>query len=155
MRTPVRIALLLLTSTWLTACVSSYVLVGTPRLPIPTSAVSVFVQAPAARYEEIAILETSSARSVALTPQGRIDTVIRRLKSAAAKLGANGIVVHALADGAPAAIGAGFGLGLVGTHGTVGFSVGGSGETSGKIGRATAIYLPAPPTAPPPATMTP
>ncbi len=112
-------------------------------MPIRASGVSVLVKAPAAPYEEIAILETSSAQSLAWGEQGRIDTVIRRLKREAAKLGANAIVVHALADGAPQSVGAGLGAGLVGTHGTVGIGIGGDGSTAEKIGRATAIYLPA------------
>jgi hypothetical protein len=137
---------LLLMSVSLTACVSSYLLVGHPRVPIPASDVRVFVKAPAAPYEEIAILETSSARSLAWNAQGKIDAVIRRLKHEAAKLGANAIVVHVLADGAPASVGAGIGTGIVGVHGTVGIGIEGeAGTAAEKIGRATAIYLPAMP----------
>jgi hypothetical protein len=122
---------------------SSYLLVGTPRPPISADAVRVLVRTPSDPYEEIALLETSSARSLAWSEQAKIDRVIRRLQSEAARLGANAIVVHVLADGVPASIGAGLGAGLVGTHGTVAIGAGGSAQGGAeKIGRATAIYLP-------------
>jgi len=137
---------MLVLSLGLHACVSSHLLVGNPRAPIPAGEVRVFVQTPAAPYEEIAILETSSARSLAWNQQGKIDAVIRRLKREAARLGANAIVVHVLADGAPTSIGAGIGTGLVGSHGTLGIGFESEGSTTAeKIGRATAIYLPAMP----------
>jgi hypothetical protein len=141
-----RLIALTMLSLALGACVSSYLLVGTPRAPIPASGVSVLVKTPAADYEEIALLETSSARSFSWTSQAKNDTVIRRLKREAARLGANAIVLHVLADGAPAAVGAGVGAAIVGTHGSVGFGVAGEGATAEKIGRATAIYMPAAPT---------
>jgi hypothetical protein len=124
------------------ACVSSQIVVGTVRKPIAVAQVQVYVKRPSTEFEEIAYLETSSARSWSFTDSGRTRVVIERLKAQAAKLGANGLLLQAVSDQTVDAIGAGVGAALVGTHGTVGVGYGVPGSKTDKIGRATAIYLP-------------
>jgi hypothetical protein len=55
----------------LIGCVTSHVLVGTPRPPISPDQVRVYMHPPT-RYEEIAILDSSSRDSWTFTAQGRL-----------------------------------------------------------------------------------
>jgi hypothetical protein len=135
------------------ACVSSQILVGTPRQSIAVAQVQVYREPPAS-FEELAYLETSSAHSWSFTDDARTRVVIERLKAQAAKLGANGLWLQAVSDQTVDATGAGLGAALVGTHGSVGIGYGVPRSKTDKIGRATAIYVPPappvlPPTAPP------
>jgi len=138
-----RSALLVALSLSLGACVSSHILVGTARKPIAVAQVQVYVKPPGTDFEEIAYLETSSAHSWSFTDDARTRVVIERLKAQAAKLGANGLLLKAVSDRTVDAPGAGVGAALVGTHGSVGVGYGVAGSKTDKIGRATAIYLPA------------
>ena len=71
----------------LAACQSSHVLVGAPRPPIDPAGGKVYLQPPS-QYEQVALLEASSAASGAFTRQQKTDKVISRLKAEAAALGA-------------------------------------------------------------------
>lgn len=88
---------ILLMSAGLTGCVSSHIIVGTVRPPIPAEQVQIYLHPPEG-YEEVAVLQTSSQNSVQFTSQGRIDIVIERLREEAAKLGANGILLESVGD---------------------------------------------------------
>ena len=61
-------------------CVSSYVLVGRARPAISPDLVQLYLHPPAGKYEEIAILDTSSRDSFSFTAQGKADAVVVRLK---------------------------------------------------------------------------
>jgi hypothetical protein len=125
----------------LAACVSSQILVGTPRKPIAVAQVQVYLRPPAADFEAIAYLETSSEHSWSFTDDSRTRIVIDRLKAQAAKLGANGLLLQAVSERVVDGVGAGAGAALVGTHGSVGLGFGVAGSKTDKIGRATAIYV--------------
>ena len=87
----------LLVAGMLAACTSSHLLVGQARGSISPDQVQVYLRPPA-RFEEIALVESSSRASFAITAQARMDKVIERLKKEAALLGANGIVIQNVAD---------------------------------------------------------
>lgn len=55
--------------------------------------VKIYFRPPDKRYEEIGVLEASSAGSWAVSSQGKMDKVIARLKEQAAKRGANGVLL--------------------------------------------------------------
>ena len=74
----------------LSACATSHVMMGQPRPPISPALVQVYFHPPAAKYEEIAMLDTSSRGGFGFTAQGKTDIVINRLKEEAAKLGPMG-----------------------------------------------------------------
>jgi hypothetical protein len=79
----------------LAGCASSRaVLVGRARAPISPDRVQIYLQAPDSAYEQIANLTASSRGSFAVTTPRKIDKVIERLKKAAARLGANGLLLH-------------------------------------------------------------
>lgn len=124
----------------LTACTSpsSHVLVGHARSPISPEQVQVYLQPPA-RYEEIAIIDSSSRNTAALSPQAKTDKVIERLKQEAASLGANGILVRDVGDQSTGSVGTGIGT-TSGNHSVVGTGV--SANVFVKSGSAVAIYVP-------------
>ena len=124
-----------------TACVTSHVLVGPARAPILPSQVQLYLQPPAGKYEQIAVLDTSSKHSFSFTAQGKTDVVIRRLKQEAAKLGANGILLQEIADEPVGSVGTGVGTDFTGAHGSISLGLSGSGFLLQKFGSGIAIYL--------------
>jgi hypothetical protein len=123
------------------ACVSSRVVVGNTHAPLLPGQVRLYLEAPEGKYEQIAIIDTSSKYSFSFTPQAKADVVIRRLKEEAAKLGANGILLQEVADEPVGSIGTGVGTEYTGTHGSISLGLSGSSLLSQKFGRGIAIYL--------------
>ena len=74
----------------LAACATSHVMLGKARPPISPDEVQIYDRPPPGPYQAIARLDTSSQGSFSFTAQGKTDAVISRLKTEAAKLGANG-----------------------------------------------------------------
>jgi hypothetical protein len=92
-------SIVLATIFFLVGCAaSSLILVGKSRPPISPEAVKLYIKPPS-KYEEIAILDSSSKSSWAVTDQGKMDVAIQRLKEEAAKVGANGILINGTGDG--------------------------------------------------------
>ena len=130
------------TATLLAAgCVTSHVIVGKVRPAISPDQVQLYLHPPAAKYEEVAILDTSSKDSFSFTAQGKTNAVINRLKGEAAKLGANGILLQDVADQAVGSGGIGVGTGVSGGHGSVGLGFSSSDTKYAKSGRGVAIYV--------------
>ena len=124
----------------LSACATSHVLVGTPRPPISPTEVKVYMKAPA-KYEQIAVIESSSRASWTFSAQGKTDKLIERMKDEAAKLGANGILIQGIGDRPGGSVGLGFGGMHFGGNSATGVGVGGSGTTYQKAGNALAIFV--------------
>ncbi len=120
----------------LVGCASSHVLVGTQRPPIDASQVMVYLQPPV-KFEQVAILEASSAGSPAFTSQQKTNKVMARLKQEAAALGANGILLQGVGNQSGGAVvtssGTAYGGGYTGT----GIAV----PVMHKSGSAIAIYV--------------
>ena len=124
----------------LAGCVSSHVLVGTPRPPIQPSEVHVYLQPPA-QYQQIALLQSSSRAAFAISAQAKTDKVIERLKREAASLGANGIVLQGLGDQAGGAVQ--LNSAELSSSGKSAIGVGTSVAAYSKSGSAVAIFVPA------------
>jgi hypothetical protein len=123
------------------ACVTSQVLIGKARAPILADQVQLCLEPPAIAYQKIAIIDASSKYSLAFSAGAKNEVVIRRLKEAAAKLGANGILLQEIADSPIESIGAAAGTEFSGAHGTIELGLGGSVLLSEKFGRAIAVWL--------------
>jgi hypothetical protein len=89
----------------LSGCATSHVMVGQARPPISPDQVQIYLHPPAGKYLEIALLDTSSRSSFAITAQGKTNVVMNRLKAEAAKLGANGILLEGVGDQAGGSVG--------------------------------------------------
>lgn len=123
------------------ACVSSHVLVGNTRAPLSPGQVRLYLEAPAGKYEQIAIIDTSSKYSLSFTTQGKAEVVIRRLKEQAAKLGANGLLLQEIAEEPVETIGTAVGTEHESARGSISLGLSGSGLLLQRFGRGIAIYL--------------
>jgi hypothetical protein len=92
----------------LSGCATSYAMAGEARPPISPDQVQIYLHPPANKYSEIALLDTSSKGSFAMTAQAKTNMVMDRLKAEAAKLGANGILLEGVGDQAGGSVGTGY-----------------------------------------------
>lgn len=122
----------------LAACAtSSHVMVGRARPPISPDQVQIYDHPPPGPYQEIARLDASSQGSFSFTAQAKTDAVIKRLKTEAAKLGANGVLLEGIGDQVSGSIGTGAGTGGYSGGGGIGINAG----LTRKIGGGLAIYV--------------
>jgi hypothetical protein len=122
-------------------CASSQaVIVGQIRPPISADRVQIYLQPPESKYEQIANLSASSRGSFAFTAADKIDKVIERLKIEAAKLGANGILLHGVGNDSAGSVGVGISAESDSGHSPY-IDVGVSGFTHPKSGDGVAIYV--------------
>ncbi|QCO68577.1 hypothetical protein E4582_09765 [Luteimonas yindakuii] len=130
----------------LAACASSHILTGTPRAPIDPAQVRIYHGAPPGSYEEIAVLRTQSG-AFTYGAQNKTDSVLRKLREEAAKLGANGVLLQGVADEGPGGGGVSVGAGG-GRFGGRSFSSAGVGvnvSPSQQYGSGIAIWIANPP----------
>ena len=120
----------------LSGCATSYVMVGQARPPISPDQVQIYLHPPA-KYVEIALLDTSSRGSFAVTAQGKTNVVMDRLKAEAAKLGANGILLEGVGDQAGGSVGTGYAT----ASGHSAFGFGSAATVYHKKGGGLAIYV--------------
>jgi len=125
----------------LTACATSHVMMGQARPPISPALVQIYFHPPAGKYEEIAMLDTSSRGGFGFTAQGKTDIVLNRLKEEAAKLGANGVLIQGMGEQSGGSVSTGFGGGSGGRSGFSGGGIGFSGNVEQKVGSGIAIYV--------------
>lgn len=126
----------------LLGCVSTRtVMLGHVRPVISPNQVRVFLQPPATSYEQIAILTASSRGALTLTSAAKINKVVERLKSEAAKLGANGILLHGVGNQRSEPLGIGLSGESDSGHSPYGLGFGFWAFTNPKSGEADAIYL--------------
>jgi hypothetical protein len=123
---------------------SSQVLTGVPRSPIVPAAVKVYTQAPQS-FEEIAVLGASRKSVSSAGGERAIAKMIEAMRTQAAQLGANGLLLEDFSDSDsdPVAIGTGVGSQIYTHNASINVGVGGSLGVIKKIARARAIFVPA------------
>ena len=123
---------------------SSQVLTGVPRSPILPAAVKVYTQAPQS-FEEIAVLGASRRSVTSAGGERAIAKMIEAMRTQAAQLGANGLLLEDFSDSDsdPVAIGTGVGSQTYTHNASIDVGVGGSLGVIKKIARARAIFVPA------------
>src|SRR6185312_8490769 len=113
-----------ISSLLLSACATSYVLVGAQHAPTSPDQVRVLLQPPP-HYETIAILQTSDmAGKPCFTAQCKTNKVMDRLKDEAAKLGANAILLQGLGSQYAGSVGTSYGTASYGHGYAYGSSLG-------------------------------
>lgn len=90
----------------LAGCASSSVVVGAVRPAIAPAQVKLYLSPPK-KFEQIALLESSSKASWSFSDQGKTNVVIERLKAEAAKVGANGILLSGIGSQTVGSVGTG------------------------------------------------
>lgn len=124
---------------------TSRYMIGEARPAVAPEQVRVYFAPPPGRYEEIAVLETSSG-SFTYGEQNKMDEVVGKLRAAAAELGANGVLFQDSVQGYGGSnVGIGVGGGRFGGSSHVGGGVGISISPSRKHARGIAVYVPDPP----------
>lgn len=127
----------------LASCASaSRIMISDARAPLPVEFVRVYLQPPPSRYIEIALLDASSG-GFTYGAQNRDNAVMDRLRSEAAQLGANGVLIQQMGQ-LPSNGGVGVGVGGGSRH--IGGGVSVDISPPRQTARALAIYIPdAPP----------
>jgi hypothetical protein len=125
----------------LAACATSHVMMGQARPPISPDQVVVYFHPPQTKYEEIAMIDTSSKGGFGFTAQGKTDVVINRLKEEAAKLGANGVLLQGVGSESGGSVSTGFGQASASGNHAYGTGIGFSGNMTQKAGSGIAIYV--------------
>ena len=120
---------------------SSQVLTGVPRSPILPAAVKVYTQAPQS-FEEIAVLGASRKSVSSAGGERAIAKMIEAMRTQAAQLGANGLLLEDFSESDPVAIGTGVGSQTYTHNASIDVGVGGSVGVIKKIARAQAIFVP-------------
>ncbi len=140
-----RLLPLLLVVGVLAGCASSHVLTGTPRAPIDVAQVRIYHGPPPGDYQEIALLNTSSG-AFTYGEQNKTDSVLLKLRSEAASLGANGVLFQGTADGnGGGGVSVGGGLGRGGGRSFSSAGVGVDISPRQKYANGVAIWVPNPP----------
>lgn len=137
---PLRILVSALLVFTLTACASSSILVGTPRPAIDPATVKIYLKPPA-KYEDVALLDASSKSSWAISDQGKMDVVVRRLREEAAKLGANGVLIQGRGEQAAGTVSSASGSATNVGGMTYGSAAGVGASIFYKVGSGIAIYV--------------
>jgi hypothetical protein len=107
----------------LAGCASvSHTMISDPRPPIAVEQVRIYLQPPATRYVEIALLDATTGEFT-YGAQNRDDSLMLRLRTEAARLGANGVLIQNRGQ-VPSGGGVGIGVGGGSRHVGGGVSVG-------------------------------
>jgi hypothetical protein len=107
----------------LAGCASvSHTMISDPRPPIAVEQVRVYLQPPAGRYVEIALLDATTG-DFTYGAQNRNESLMLKLRTEAAGLGANGVLIQNRGQ-VPSGGGVGIGVGGGGRHVGGGVSVG-------------------------------
>jgi hypothetical protein len=124
------------------ACASSSeMLTGTARAPIATIEVRVYTQAPAS-FEEIAVLSASRRNMSSAGGERAIQKMIASMKSQAALLGANGLLLEDFSDERDLSLGTSVGSDSYTHNGSISVGAGGSLGVVKKTAKGRAIFVP-------------
>ena len=119
---------------------SSQMLTGSPRAPLLPSDVRVYTQAPQS-FEEIAVLSASRKSVSSAGGERAIGKMIETMRSQAAQLGANGLLLEDFSDSDPVAVGSGVGSQTYTHNASIDVGIGGSLGVVNKAAKARAIFV--------------
>jgi hypothetical protein len=122
---------------------SSQMLTGSPRAPLSPSDVRVYTQAPQS-FEEIAVLSASRKSVSSAGGERAIEKMIETMRSQAAQLGANGLLLEDFSDSDPVAVGTGVGSQTYTHNASINVGVGGSLGVVKKAAKGRAIFVASP-----------
>jgi hypothetical protein len=124
------------------ACANSSQLVtGAARPPIAVTEVRVYTHAPAS-FEEIAVLSASRRSISSAAGERAIQKMIAGMKSQAALLGANGLLLEDFSDERDLSLGTNVGSDSYTHNGSISVGAGGSLGVIKKTAEARAIFVP-------------
>jgi hypothetical protein len=119
---------------------SSQVLTGAPRAPVASVDVRLYTQAPQ-NFEEIAVLRASRKSVSTAGGERAVEKMIETMRSQAAQLGANGLLLEDLTDSDALALGTGVGSQTYTHNASINVGVGGSLGVVKKTATGRAIFV--------------
>lgn len=127
----------------LTACASPSTtnMIGTARAPISADQVLIYLEEPIC-FEPIALLTSTSDASFAFTEQAKMDAALQRLREAAAKVGANGVLLKRTGEQQDDSVYVGTGIGRSSGNFGLGINMGKSFGLMDKTAEGVAIWVP-------------
>src|SRR5580692_9327049 len=120
---------------------SSQMVTGAVRAPIATTDVRVYTHAPAS-FEEIAVLSASRRSISSAGGERAIQKMIASMKSQAALLGANGLLLEDFSDERDLSLGTSVGSDSYMHNGSISVGAGGSLGVIKKNAKGRAIFVP-------------
>ncbi|WP_241970482.1 hypothetical protein [Pseudidiomarina sediminum] len=115
-------------------------MIGQARAPVAPESVLVYVQEPE-HYQAIALLTATSDGSWSLGDEAKMNAVLQRLKEAAAKVGANGVLLKATGERRDDSVHVGTGIGRYGGNVGIGLNIGKSFGLTDKTAEGVAIWV--------------
>ncbi|MDP5131726.1 MAG: DUF4156 domain-containing protein [Paraglaciecola sp.] len=133
----IKLVMLVFISLFISACsTSSRQIVGEKRPAINAEQVEIYYTAPA-QYEQIAFIQASSKNALAFSDDAMQRVIIARLKTEAAALGANGVLLQQTEEQVTGSVGSGTGM----SGRNVGIGIGLSFPVTNQLSHAVAIYV--------------
>jgi hypothetical protein len=114
---------------------------GQPRAAISAEQVQIYLRPPASKYQHIADVSASSTGSFKFTSAAKMEVVIDRLKHQAAKLGANGLLLHGVGNQSAGSAAASVNTEPNNLQSSYALGFGASTFFFRKVGDAEAIYV--------------
>src|SRR5438094_6500502 len=87
----------ILIASLISGCATHVTMIGPARPPISPAAVRIY-ENPPRHYQQIAIINSSAGTTWLFPDHGSLDEAIAELRTEAAKLGANGVLLQAIYD---------------------------------------------------------
>ncbi|KFZ29450.1 membrane protein [Pseudidiomarina atlantica] len=115
-------------------------MIGTARAPLTADQVTVYLQDPAC-FEAIALLTATSDASFTFSEQAQMDAVLLRLREAAARVGANGVLLKRTGEQRDDSVYVGTGVGGYGGNVGFGINIGKSFGLMDKTAEGVAIWV--------------
>ncbi|MGQ4277228.1 hypothetical protein ACQ5ES_09305 [Pseudidiomarina sp. E22-M8] len=124
-------------------CASPYTtnVIGKTRPAIAPEQVTIYTQEPET-FEAIALITATSDASWRLTDEAKMEAVLSRLKEAAGKVGANGVLLRATGEKQDDSVHIGTGVGRSSGNVDFGISLGKTFGLTDKTAEGVAIYVP-------------
>ena len=116
-------------------------MIGTARAPINVDQVLIYLEEPIC-FEPIALLTSTSDASFAFTEQAKMDAALQRLREAAAKVGANGVLLKRTGEQQDDSVYVGTGIGRSSGNFGFGINMGKSFGLMDKTAEGVAIWVP-------------
>src|SRR5256886_9182638 len=121
-------------------CATHVRMIGPARPPISPAAVRIY-EPPPRHYQQIAIINSSAGTTWLFPDRGSLDETIAELRSQAAALGANGVLLQAVYDQPVGGLSVGVGGFGGGSHSFYGGGGGVGGPLNHRPAQAISIYL--------------
>lgn len=129
-----KIVILFMALTTLSGCMTSHVMLGDAREPISPKSVRIYATPPT-EYQEVAMIQSSSKASWAVTEQQKLNKALSRMKKQAAGLGANGLLITGIGESNVGGVHQGY-------SGAASYGTGFTTSIQHKSGQALAIWVP-------------